>query len=427
MIRRASTAATLVALIFASVPMLTFAQSSGDIQRQIDEQNARIADLDKEIAQYQKQLNTLGTQKQTLQNRLSEIDLNLKKTNASISATKNKINSTQLQIQQLSGTILTKQESIDLEHQGLASSLRRVHEFDNTSAAVLFLSSDNIGDAWRDVDALSSMQDAVQEHIKKLSSEKRVLTDSKTAAEAKRKELLTEQAKLTTLQGSLSAQKKAQNELLTQTKSQESTYQALLAQKRSAKATFEAALSDLKSAFKTNVTPSQVPSTGKGILRWPVDNVRITQYFGNTAFAAGGAYGGKGHNGIDFAAPIGTPIRAALTGVVAGTGNTDAVRGCYSFGKWVMIKHANGLSTMYAHLSQVNVSQGQSVSTGQVIGYAGETGYATGPHLHFGVYLTATTQIINLGSATNSATPCSNAVMPVTPLSGYLNPVSYLP
>ena len=145
------------------------------------------------------------------------------------------------------------------------------------------------------------------------------------------------------------------------------------------------------------------------------------------AFAASGAYNGKGHNGIDLAAPIGTPIKAALTGTVVGTGNTDEVRGCYSFGRWVMIKHGNGLSTMYAHLSQTGVVTGQSVATGQIIGYSGDTGYATGPHLHFGVYVTAATKIITLGQATNATTPCASAVMPVpTSLNGYLNPMNYL-
>jgi len=227
-------------------------------------------------------------------------------------------------------------------------------------------------------------------------------------------------------QGSLDATRKAQNELLAQTKSQESTFQSILAEKQAAKASFEAALSDLQSKLQYTIDPSLIPPAGKGILRWPLSSVKVTQYFGNTAFAMSGAYAGKGHNGIDFRAAIGTPVKAALTGTVLGTGNTDSVRGCYSYGKWVVIRHSNGLSTLYAHLSQIDVSTGQSVSTGQVIGYSGATGYATGPHLHFTVYAASAVQIIKLGEATNKRTACSNAVMPVAPLSGYLNPIDYL-
>ena len=244
--------------------------------------------------------------------------------------------------------------------------------------------------------------------------------------EERREELLRQQKNLVEEQGSLDAMRKAQADLLAQTKAQESNFQAILSEKQAAKASFESALSDLKVKLQYTIDPSQIPPTGKGILRWPVDNVKVTQYFGNTDFARAGGYSGKGHNGIDLRASVGTPIKAALTGVIAGTGNTDAVRGCYSYGKWVLIKHANGLATLYAHLSQVNVAEGQSIATGQLVGYSGATGYATGPHLHFGVYAGQAVQIIKLGEATNKKTACSNAVMPVAPLSGYLNPIDYL-
>jgi murein DD-endopeptidase MepM/ murein hydrolase activator NlpD len=129
--------------------------------------------------------------------------------------------------------------------------------------------------------------------------------------------------------------------------------------------------------------------------------------------------------------PVGTPILAALSGTVLGTGNTDlshnaAGQQCLSFGKWVMIKHANGLDTLYAHLSQVSVSTGQAVGTGDTIGYSGMTGYATGPHLHFGVYASAGVKITTLGESRGATTPCQNASLPVSPVSGYLNPMSYL-
>ncbi len=193
---------------------------------------------------------------------------------------------------------------------------------------------------------------------------------------------------------------------------------------------FEAALNSLESKLKSVGTAS-IPRTGTGILAWPTRAHTITQYFGKTAFAASGAYNGAGHNGIDIGIPTGTPIYAALAGTVMGTGNTDAIPGCYSFGKWVAIKHANGLATVYAHLSQINVSKGQTLDTGDAIGFSGMTGYATGPHLHFGVYAVGTAdapgiQITTLSAARGATSPCANATMPVAPLNAYLNPMSYL-
>jgi len=425
----ARASAALISLAVLTLPVLfVLAQTDAvsDIQRQINEHNAQIEALDKEIAQYQVQLDAVSSKKKTLQNTLTQLNLLLKKSAASISSTKKKIESTQLEIQELSRGIADKQESIDTGRAGISQSLRQLREFEGVPLVVQILSNDDISEIWSDIDANQSLQSAIDSQIERLATQKKSLTDVKEKTEAKRVQLLKQQNTLLSQQGTLNAQKKAQNELLAQTKSQESTYQAIISQKKSQEASLEAALSDLKAKYNVAVNPSEVTAAGKGILKWPLDKVRITQYFGNTAFAKKGAYSGSGHNGIDLAAQIGTPVKAALSGTVIGTSNTDAVRGCYSFGKWVMVKHNNGLSTMYAHLSQVVVSQGQSVGTGSVIAYSGETGYATGPHLHFGVYVSAATHIIKLIEATNKVSPCAQATLPIVPLSGYLNPLNYL-
>jgi murein DD-endopeptidase MepM/ murein hydrolase activator NlpD len=85
------------------------------------------------------------------------------------------------------------------------------------------------------------------------------------------------------------------------------------------------------------------------------------------------------HTGIDYAANTGAPIKAAGKGIVVWAGP----RGGY--GNIVIIDHRNGLATLYAHQSRVNATLGQKVSTGQVVGFVGQTGMSTGPHLHFEV------------------------------------------
>ena len=85
----------------------------------------------------------------------------------------------------------------------------------------------------------------------------------------------------------------------------------------------------------------------------------------------------RAHLGVDYAAPTGTPVRSIGVGVVESAGNLGG------YGKAVVVKHNNGHSTVYAHLSQMSVRRGQSVTQGQTIGKVGATGLATGPHLHF--------------------------------------------
>jgi murein DD-endopeptidase MepM/ murein hydrolase activator NlpD len=91
-----------------------------------------------------------------------------------------------------------------------------------------------------------------------------------------------------------------------------------------------------------------------------------------------------------------------------------------------MVKHSNGLNTLYAHLSEIDVSKGQPITAAQTIGLSGMTGYATGPHLHFGVYATEGTEITTLRQFRGSNKGCADAMMPVATLMAYLNPLSYL-
>ena len=85
----------------------------------------------------------------------------------------------------------------------------------------------------------------------------------------------------------------------------------------------------------------------------------------------------RAHLGVDYAAPIGTPVRSVGDGVVEFAGVQNG------FGNVVMVKHRNNNVTVYAHLSRINVRTGQSVSQSQNVGLVGQTGWATGPHLHF--------------------------------------------
>jgi len=116
--------------------------------------------------------------------------------------------------------------------------------------------------------------------------------------------------------------------------------------------------------------PVQVPSAS-GSLLWPMQGV-ISQGYWVAQYAS--------HRAIDIAAPTGTPIYAAENGVV-----THVQWNLWPYGTMVMVTHDNGMKTLYAHMSALNVANGQTVSKGDQLGACGSTGRSTGPHVHFEV------------------------------------------
>ena len=112
-------------------------------------------------------------------------------------------------------------------------------------------------------------------------------------------------------------------------------------------------------------------------LIYPIPNARITGRFGET----GGPYGDQPHRGMDFSAVVGTPVRAAHDGLVT---NAEGERE----GLCVWLRNYT-TTTLYAHLSKQTKAAGQRVQAGEVIGLSGNSGYSTGPHLHFGLRIAA--------------------------------------
>jgi murein DD-endopeptidase MepM/ murein hydrolase activator NlpD len=120
-------------------------------------------------------------------------------------------------------------------------------------------------------------------------------------------------------------------------------------------------------------------------------------------------------------------VVSVADGVVTATGDSTRVCSGVQYGKWVLIKHNNGTSSMYAHLSHIAVSQGQRVSKGTYIAKSGNTGYSTGPHLHVSMYATKAVVVKWIPHA--YAGRCHGKLMklPLSPHSGYLDPFKYIP
>lgn len=126
------------------------------------------------------------------------------------------------------------------------------------------------------------------------------------------------------------------------------------------------------STIDSSSTASAPANTGVEALRWPVRGRVVSSYGSNV--------GGKGNDGIDISVPRGSTVKAAENGVVIYAGE-----GLKEFGKTVLVRHDNGLVTVYGHLDKISVQRGDNVSRGQNVGASGMTGSAKQPQLHFEV------------------------------------------
>lgn len=168
--------------------------------------------------------------------------------------------------------------------------------------------------------------------------------------------------------------------LRTSAVAEETRQKTLLADVRTRVREFESEIAALKKEsdaiavlLKARQKAQKKPPSGTGVLAAPVGGA-ITSDFGPRRHPIFGTM--RMHNGVDFSATSGTPVRAAADGAVVVSGE----RGGY--GTTVLVDHGNTLGTLYAHLARSAVAEGASVTRGAVIAYAGSSGYSTGPHLH---------------------------------------------
>ncbi|MHB1330778.1 MAG: murein hydrolase activator EnvC family protein [Minisyncoccota bacterium] len=421
-----------IGIVFLSMatfvmPTTTWAQTNAEIQRQIEATKRERDALLEQQRKIEAELQTINAQGQTLQGTVESLDATRAKLANDLKITQSGINKSNLTIQKLENDIGQNENEIESHKEAIRNSLTQIAVYDRQSVIFDLLGYKTMVEAWNDVVNLASVQSKLNQEIGTLEKTQVTLLKNKSARELQKTQLLG-------LSNQLSGQKKvadetrtAQAKLLAETKAKEAEFQKILAENKARQAEFEKLLFQFESQLQASNRDSR-PIEGRGVLSWPLDNVYITQFFGKTS-ASSRLYVSGTHNGMDFRASVGTRVLSVADGIVSGAGNTDNQAGCYSYGRWILIRHNNGLSSLYAHLSGAVVSPGQTVLKGQVIGYSGGqprqngSGFSTGPHLHLGLYATAGVQVLPYSSSIN----CKNVSVPLANPQDYLDPMAYLP
>lgn len=412
------------------MPTSVSAQSEIErLQQQIETRNDRLEEIEAEIAKFEAELQEVGAEKDTLNRAIAQLEGERRKVNAEIARTENLISSTDLEINKLSLEISRTERDIETTKNAIAAIIRAEYKSSDETLVELLLNHDQLSDFWNSLEAHESFRSRMADKVAELSLYETILAEKKDDSLDKRERLADLRNEYEDRNEVLVNNQAEQSELLAATRNEEAEYQRLLNERRAAREQLLTEIRDFEAELQFILDPTTIPVVGTQVFNWPVANVIITQFFGGTEFARQNmsAYGGRAyHPGVDFGAPRGTPIYAPLSGTVRATGNTDLVPGCYSWGKWTLIDHANGLSTLYAHQDVISVTPGQRVSTGEIIGYIGNTGFSTGPHLHFTVYVTEGVSVRKFNEI-KTVTSCGPASTPIAAIEAYIDPMLYLP
>ncbi|MDP2856211.1 MAG: peptidoglycan DD-metalloendopeptidase family protein [bacterium] len=409
----------LAAFLLSANYLTVYSVTSQELQNQIDAKKQFLEQLNQEEASYNEALSEAQAAKKTLSSELTRIKAELNSINFKIKVNQTQIDKLALEIQQLKLESKDTEEEIVFKKQVLAENLRNLYEQDrnNSNLLVTVLKNENLSDSMLDVESTINFGQSIQDDLTNLMELKNLLSDQKTASENKKREMETAKNILSSRKTIAVGIQNEKSDILTKTKNQEKNYQNLLSDVAKRQDEVAAEIDRLEESLKAQIDPNLLPSGGSGILLWPV-NGKITQGFGVSSFSkylySKGVYKTPSHNGIDLQASIGTPIVAANDGTVIALGNQDKY--CYkaAYGKFIVVRHDNYLTTLYAHLSLQSVSVGDIVKRGEIIGYTGNTGYATGPHLHFTVYFGPTFKM-------NKSSYCG-----LTPIGAPVNPLNYL-
>jgi len=398
------------------------------LQKDIQDRGSRLQEIEKEIAKFNQELKVVGAEKQTLQKAINQLVLERKKVQAEIARTENLISSTDMEINKLILEINKTEKSITQIESAIAQIIRSQYKGSDKSIVELLLTHKQLSDFWSTFEAHETVRNSMSVKVGELTSLSNLLVDKREENTEKRSQLASLHSQYRDQNSVLGNNQAEQSSLLEVTKNEEKGYQKLLAQQQQARDLIIKEMRDFEAKLQFILDPNTIPVPGTPVFDWPLKNVIITQNFGGSEFAKRnpGIYGGRAyHPGIDMGTPRGTAIYAPLSGTVRATGNTDLVPGCFSWGKWTLIDHANGLSTLYAHQDVISVTAGQKVTTGEIIGYTGNTGYSTGPHLHFTLYVKAGVTVRQFNEI-KTVTSCGPASTPVAATEAYLDPALYL-
>ena len=356
-----------------------------------------LTDLQTQQQDLQNQLNESNEQLEEVQSQLSENLQQIEKLDEKIQESESKITELDAQVSQLQAEISDIQAKLEVAEKNyekqkdiMEKRLIAIYESGDTNYIDVLLKSSDLSEFLSNYYLISEITSLDRELLDEVETEKKEIELSKQKLEKNQASLAT----------ALQTQTQTAT-VLQNTKTLRENYIARLSDEEKAK---QAQIDEITAAYEA--VNNQILELAKqgldtayigGVLAWPVPGyTKITSNYGMRVHPITGQY--KLHTGVDISAPIGANFVAANDGIVTKAEYNTA------YGNMVIIDHGGGISTLYAHGSEILVTVGQTVKRNEAILKVGSTGYSTGPHAHFEVRIN--------GVVTNPIEYITNGVIP---------------
>ena len=373
-------------MLFGLLPMKSRAASSAQIQQEIDKLEAKNAEI-------QKQINAIQSQYDASYGEMADMVAYKDAIDQEMTLLSSKIETTNAQITAYSQLIADTQDELDVARDELRAlseahreRVRVMEEEGDVSYWEVIFQASSFTDLLDRINMVEEINAADRRRMQQMRIAADIVTATQMTLESEKVSLEETRSQLAVDEEALEEKRAEADLLLVELEKKAEEFEYLLEESEALQeelmqeiAAKEAALKEAKHdeyLKKLALQGDNPPSDATWIT--PVSGYKLTSPFGMRKHPVLGVV--RMHNGVDMACAQGTPIYATRAGKVTRTAYQAGGAGNY-----VSINHLDGFSSVYMHMTHYVVSAGQTVSQGQLIGYVGNTGLSTGPHLHFGI------------------------------------------
>ena len=333
-----------------------------------DELDDKLESLQNQAAEQQKKTDEAQLKINTISDQLRAIQIEVDAATSAYKEVKGNLDDVETRIRDNQQTLDKTEKELAAKQKLLDKRVRDIYINGQLSYIDVLFGARDFSDLMTRMDLLKRIIQYDYNLVVKVQQDKDVIVSARAALEKDKEAAVALVKDADVKKKAVEQKKQKQDRLLAKVKSDKETseraYEELVAASR-----------QVENLIRASRYPVAAPS-GSGAMIWPISG-EITSEFGWRVHPIFGT--ARFHSGLDIAGDYGMPIHAAASGTVIYAGWISG------YGNAVIIDHGGGVTTLYGHNESLNVSEGQSVSQGQVIAYCGSTGNSTGPHCHFEV------------------------------------------